>query len=124
MCKHVSIGIFKCEHLPSLEPQQTEHTSNTHILLKHFSDGNTSIQQLLASLITDRCHETGRFTDQSQLLKGDKIKNWLTGSSQTGRKIESANIELDNGSHVTLLKDSTYKYLGNEEKHKGMPKNI
>ena len=48
---------------------------------------------------------------------------------RTGKKVEAADIELDDGSHISdLEKDSTYKYLGIEEnasiEHKMMRKKV
>lgn len=57
-------------HPPALEPQQAQHATQAHLLLEDLGDGHASVDELLASLVTDARHERGRFPDQAQLLRG------------------------------------------------------
>lgn len=61
-------------YLPLLEPEKTQHTSNTEVLLEDVGDGDPGIEQFLSSLITDAGHEWCWLPDQSQLLK-EKVAN-------------------------------------------------
>lgn len=60
-----------------LKPKQAKYSSNAHVLPEDFGDGHASINQLLTSFITNRCHEGGRFPDQAQLLqRWDRYKHF------------------------------------------------
>lgn len=71
------------ENLPSLEPQQTEHAPDSHVLLEYVGNRYPSIQQFLSSLITDTGHKGRRLTDETQLLyiKYREINNILEYTS-------------------------------------------
>lgn len=60
----------RTSHPPALEPQQAQHATQAHLLLEDLGDGHASVDELLASLVTDARHERGWFPDQAQLLQG------------------------------------------------------
>ena len=66
--KQLRAGMIRKWSSPFLEPEQTEHATDSQILLEHVSDGYASVQQLLTSLITDARHEGSRFADQAKFL--------------------------------------------------------
>lgn len=54
---------------PLLKPEQAQHPSNAHLLFEDLSDRHPSIDQFLASFVTDACHEGSWFANQTQLLE-------------------------------------------------------
>src|SRR6266545_7163198 len=52
----------------SLEPQKTDDTSYTNVLLEHVGNPHSRVQQFLPTLVRDSRDESGRFTNQTKLL--------------------------------------------------------
>lgn len=67
--------------VPPLEPEQSQGSSQAHFRLEHLSDGHSSVDELLAPLITDTGHKGGWLTDQTQLLQHRGIERGGEGGS-------------------------------------------
>ena len=87
-CSYIATN-YILHHKPSLEPEQTQHSTDTDIILEYIRNRHPCIEQLLSSLITDAGEEGSWFADQSKLLgplvvhgDGRRLHLWL-GHYQT-----------------------------------------
>lgn len=69
--KLTSLGTFTIVASPLLKPEQAQDPSNSHLFFEDLSDGHSSINQFLTSLITDTRHKGSRLADQTQFLKSE-----------------------------------------------------
>ena len=53
---------------PSLEPEQTQHSTNTDVIFEDIGNWHPSIEEFFSSLITDARKEGSWFSNESQLL--------------------------------------------------------
>merc|ERR1719491_1269840 len=60
------------------EPEKTQHSTDTNVILEHLTDRDATILQLVAPVICDRANEACWFSDHAQRL-GPSVIHWNLG---------------------------------------------
>lgn len=71
--------MLKTEVPTSLEPEQTDDTTEANVIFEDIRDPHTSVQKLLSTLIRDGRNECGGFTNDTEFLLKTPLAQHIRG---------------------------------------------